>query len=319
MATTALRKDERLGLAVAIALHAALLAVLVLRPTRNETIPPPQRIEVTISDEVGLKSTAPNPSAQAAPDVAPELGEAAPDAALAPPEPEAQPSPLPPAPVAPPVTRPAPPAKPKPVPAPAPKPKPEPQPKPQPQPRPAPQPPKKAVNPIDRIVSSPAKPAAKPATKPAAAPAGKAANTAAKPPQKSGGSRIGSDFLSGMSGAKADQGKGTPASEIGPAVKSALGAAIRRQLKPHWQVPQGVDTELLVTRIRFRLNPDGSLAGDPEVVSTSGQTEGNAAQVKRHQEQAIRAVRLAAPFDLPQEYYQGWKMITTNFDRNLAQ
>ena len=93
--------------------------------------------------------------------------------------------------------------------------------------------------------------------------------------------------------------------------------AIARQLKPHWSAPEGVDAEELVTIVRFRLNPDGSLNGDPVVVSQSGVTPSNAAQKSRHAEQAIRAVRLAAPFNLPAEFYDHWKVVNSRFDKRL--
>lgn len=130
---------------------------------------------------------------------------------------------------------------------------------------------------------------------------------------------VGADFLKGIEGAKDTQGKGAPAATMSAQVRSSLAASIRRQLKPHWQAPQGADADLLVTRVRFRLNPDGSLDGAPEVVSTTGRNASNAAQVQRHQEMAVRAVRLSAPFNLPAEYYSGWKVITTDFDRKLSQ
>jgi len=72
-----------------------------------------------------------------------------------------------------------------------------------------------------------------------------------------------------------------------------------------------------VTIVRFRLNPDGSLNGDPQVVSQSGITASNETQKGRHAEQAIRAIRLAAPFDLPPQFYDHWKVITSRFDRRL--
>ena len=83
--------------------------------------------------------------------------------------------------------------------------------------------------------------------------------------------------------------------------------------------PSGVEVDQLVTVVRFRLNTDGTLDGTPEVLRTNGVTNANRAQVNRHQEQAIRAVRLAAPFNLPEEYYSGWRVITSNFDNRLAQ
>ena len=110
-----------------------------------------------------------------------------------------------------------------------------------------------------------------------------------------------------------------PASAIGSAERASLGQAIARQLKPHWAAPQGVDAELLVSMLSFDLNSDGSLAGPPRLVSQEGITEANRPQAGRHAEQAIRAVQLAAPFDLPPQFYNAWKNIrSVRFDRNLS-
>ncbi|MCX7285316.1 MAG: hypothetical protein NTX28_14965 [Novosphingobium sp.] len=93
-----------------------------------------------------------------------------------------------------------------------------------------------------------------------------------------------------------------------------------RQIKPHWAATQGVDADKLITILAWDLNADGTLAGRPRVVDQQGITPANEAQAKRHAEQAIRAVQLAAPFDLPDMYYTGWKRVTAfRFDRKLSQ
>ena len=95
--------------------------------------------------------------------------------------------------------------------------------------------------------------------------------------------------------------------------------AISRQIKPHWTSPSGVDADQLVTILAFRLNPDGSLNGRPRVVSQSGVNASNAPQKDLHAERAVRAVQLAAPFNLPDQYYNAWKSINgARFDRNLS-
>ena len=287
MAVLGLRRDEKIGLVVAVALHAAVLGALFLDPHSDEVVRPPERIEVTISDDYGLTSTAPNPRSEAAADVAPTIGEAAPPPAPAP-IPETRPSPLPPEP------------KPRPVesarPAPQPKPKKE---------TPREKAPSRKKSAIDQIVSSPSK---------------SSANTSSKPAKQAGGSRIGADFLEGVSGAKSTQGKGTPAAQVGPQVRSALSSAITRQLKPHWQAPQGPQAEELVTYLAFDLNQDGSLNGRPKVLRQSGITDVNRNQASRHAEQAVRAVQLAAPFNLPAEYYDAWKHVSSfKFDKRLSQ
>lgn len=288
-----LSKQEGAGLAIAALAHAGLLAFLMLSPPGKTIKPPPERMEVTFSDEIADQSTSPDPMAEAAPDVAPELGEPAPEPVV-----EPQPLPEPPRPV------PAPP-QPKPVPVP-----PKPTPRPQPQPKPAP--PKPAPpKPV------PAKPA------PAKATPTKPADTSPRrrPDAPSGASRVGSDFLKGIPGAsKPGTAQTPPAAVAGPEVKASLASAVARQVKAHWVGPQGVDIDKLVTVLAWDLNPDGSLAGRPRVVSQTGITPANEAQAKRHAELAIRAVQLAAPFDLPSEYYANWKRISAfRFDKRLSQ
>jgi hypothetical protein len=41
--------------------------------------------------------------------------------------------------------------------------------------------------------------------------------------------------------------------------------------------------------------------------------------VRLHQEQALKAVRLAAPFRLPPDLYDGWKSLNINVDKRLSQ
>jgi hypothetical protein len=265
---------------------------------------PPDRIEVTISDDVSLTSTSPEPMADARPDVAPELGEPPP------PEPET----APPAPrVEPPKPEPRPAARPEPAPRPRPVASPKPVPRPVARPTARPQPRAKPVT----------KPAPKPAVKPAAKPAAKpVAKPAAKPPAQTGGSRVGSDFLQGVRGAQATgTSPNPPAQAASPQVQASLLGAISREIKPHWQgkVPEGADSEKLVTILRWSLNRDGSLAGTPQVVRQEGITDANRPQAARHAEQAIRAVQLATPFDLPDQYYDTWKRVTIKFDKRLSQ
>ncbi len=269
MAAIALRSEERIGLTLALAAHAGLFAWLALSPSAPASLPPPERMSVTLSEDVGLTSTTPRPQAEAAPDQAPVLGEAEPE-----PAPVIQPDPQP-------------------VPVPA---KPTIAPRPVAAGRTVPLPPRPAMTP----------PAARSASQPAT--------------RQAGGSRIGSDFLKGVPGA-ATTGKAPAASTgaLGPQQQSALRAAIYRQLKPRWSVPQGPDAEKLITQVRFSLNRDGTLSGEPVVVSQSGQTPANAAQVRRHAEQAIRAVKLAQPFILPPDLYAYWQTVTSTFDRRLSQ
>lgn len=133
-----------------------------------------------------------------------------------------------------------------------------------------------------------------------------------------GGSRLGDDFLRGVSDGDRSDARGTPAATFGAAEQAALSQAINRQLKPHWSAPSGVDAEKLVTVLAWELNPDGSLAGRPRVVSQTGITDSNRPQAALHAERAVRAVQLAAPFDLPEQFYDKWRRIREwRFDRRL--
>ena len=290
-----LSAEEQIGVVVAIALHAGLVAWLALAPSRSTFQPPPERMTVSLSEEVAPEATSPEPLAQAAPETAPTLGEAAPE-----PEPEPLPVITPPEPaprvVASPLPRPAPPVA------------------------------KPTARPEPPIAKPTARPSAKPSAKPAAKPPAKTAaaadiRTRRRPDAPAGASRVGSDFLRGIPGGEArGAAQNPPAARAGPQVAASLAQAISRALKPRWNAPQGAEADQLVTVLSFDLNPDGSLNGRPRIVSQSGVTDANSAQKARHAEQAIRAVQLAAPFDLPEQYYSLWKRVASfRFDRRLSQ
>lgn len=137
--------------------------------------------------------------------------------------------------------------------------------------------------------------------------------------RRSGGSLIGDNFLEGQGGATNTDERRIPASEIGRSAQASLRQAINRQIKPHWSAPNGVDAERLVSIASWRLNEDGSLRGSPRCrTNPDSITDSNRSQSALHCERAIRAIRQAAPFDLPDEYYEGWKNITSwRFDRRL--
>ncbi|AKM09839.1 hypothetical protein [Croceicoccus naphthovorans] len=255
-------RDDRLGLAVALALHVVLVLILALWDKDAPKMDVPDRIAVTVSDEIALESISPNPMANPAPSVGAEIGEAqqasqAVQSTVAPRE------------VA--ETRPA-------------------------------------------LVPAPSQTRAQPAAPSKPQPADRSDRR--RPDAPSQGSRIGNDFLTGTGGRGSDADQ--PAARAGPLTAASLSSAISRQLRPHWNAPQGVDAEKLVTILSWQMNADGSLKGRPQVVSQAGITDSNSAQADRHAELAIRAVQLAAPFDLPREYYDQWKNVSSfRFDRRL--
>lgn len=281
MGSTAINTEERVGLIVALVAHVALVAALVFRPV-TPPVSTPERIAVTLTDNVGLTSTSPEPAADAAPDLAPTLGEA----------PAFEPESLPAA-------------------TPESAPKPLPRPKERERPAPAPRPTPKAA-----ARAEPAPPKARPSTPARAQPRSERPKSDAP----AGGSNFSDAFKEGVPGAQSKgQSRNAPAAGAGPS-QASLAGAIKRELKPHWVSPQGADAELLVTFLAWSLNRDGSLAGTPRVVRQEGITDANRPQAARHAEQAIRAVQLAAPFDLPEQHYDSWKRVASfRFDRRLSQ
>lgn len=269
MAAIGIRGEERTGLIVAVALHLLVLAGLVIQALQETPpITKPERMVVSLAEDVGLESTAPDPVPESAAAIAPTLSD------VPAPTPEILEAPSEPV-----VERPRPKVQ-SPVPAPAQKPQP------------------RREKPRET---------AKPQPKPKAA-------------EKGGGSAIGSDFLAGAGDSTTTTETRTPASKIGASTKASLVQSIARDIKPHWQPPSGPEVEQITTFLRFRLNSDGSLSGRPTVVRQTGINDTNRAQASRHAEQAIRAVELAAPFNLPEEYYEAWKVVGPfSFDWRLAQ
>ncbi|MFN3990662.1 MAG: energy transducer TonB [Erythrobacter sp.] len=301
MALRALQQEEKIGLGVALLLHGALVAVLLQQAVRTEVLRFPERMEVSLVSEVGLDAAAREPVPESRQSIAPTMGEAAP-----PPPAEIAPAPPPPERVQ--VT---PPPQPQPRPSPSPSARPSPAPSAKPSPTPSP---RASATPAPRASASPA-PAASPAPRASATPAPRATPTTAA---RTGGSRIGDDFLSGQGSSTRTDETRAPAATFGAADRAALASAITRQLRPHWNAPSGADAEKLVSIVSWDLNRDGTLKGRPRCrVEPSSITESNQPQAGLHCERAIRAVQLAAPFDLPEQFYDRWKALEWQFDRRL--
>lgn len=299
MATARTKQRERDALAVggAVILHAALMAGLYYAAKFGtpEVPPKPKSIEVSIAEEVGSETTSLNEDTAASP--APELGEPEPAPFVEPePAPVAEPTPAPVATQAP---------------------------KPSPRPTPTPKPvvkPKQAQTPQ-------AKPAAKPQqSQPKKQAAAKPQNAV---PAKKPGSPTGQNkpcttaFCKNFSAPGKGQGTNANATKPGKSTGGPTAAEARRSIKlaidgeiaGPWNrnIPSGADVEKLVTVVQFRLNKDGTLAGEPRLVSQSGKTASNAPQQQLHLERAIRSIKQAAPFKLPAEYYDQWKVWTFTF------
>lgn len=272
-------RAEHTGLGVAVIGHVLLFGALSLGLLATPELPKIDNtpVEVTLTNEVALETAAPAPTPAAAAETPP-----APLIAAAPP----------------------------PAPAPAPV------------ERTSPPPP--VQKPIAKVEP---KPATKPSSKAEAKPT-RVAVAATKPTRRPG---LSSSIVSGLSDSPtpskatkpgkttttpsastaqtASQTSGISLAQMTGAQKSSLNALIYTQLKPYWKPPSGADAELLITRLSVRLNKDGSLADDPELIDQQGVNDSNRTQAKLHADRAIQAVRRAAPFHLPPQYYDAWKWL----------
>ena len=106
-------------------------------------------------------------------------------------------------------------------------------------------------------------------------------------------------------GAPEGKDKQISASEI-----AMLKGRISSRLRGCWTVPSGGGgSDTPVVTLRWRLKPDGSLDGDPQVEQPRGD-----ALFRIAAEAAVRAVRQCSPFDLPPDKYSTWRTITWEFD-----
>lgn len=281
------RTDEKIGLAAALVLHGALAAVLLMQAVRTEVVVFPEKMNVSLVSEVGLEAASPDPVSESRASIAPTLSD------------EPAPSPPQPAPPAPPppqrVER-------------APPPRPQPSAAARPKPTPTQAAPSRERSRPDRA----------PAPRAASTPAPRSSPAPSRPATRSGGSRIGDDFLEGRGSSTTTQETRAPAAKFGSAERAALSSAITRQLRPNWAAPSGLEAELLVSTVSWELNPDGTLKGTPRCrTAASSITASNRPQASLHCERAIRAVQRAAPFNLPDQFYDRWKALEWQFDRRL--
>src|SRR3546814_13457868 len=64
--------EERIGLLVALILHLLVVAAFVCQPVRREVLEIPERMTVSLTEDVGLRSPAPDPVVQSRAALAPE-------------------------------------------------------------------------------------------------------------------------------------------------------------------------------------------------------------------------------------------------------
>lgn len=134
--------------------------------------------------------------------------------------------------------------------------------------------------------------------------------------ERATGPKLGPDFLKGVLGAAAGKGTSARAAISGPAL-NGLAAAIKRQVQPCYDLGGlgGTPAMQIVTVLQLRFNPDGSVAGTPQLVEQQGVNAANRSYAKQIEEVGRRAVlRCANPIKLPPELYAGgWENITMGF------
>ena len=282
----AMERSEKIGLGVALAGHVVLFGLLSVgflatpHPLEMKATP----IEVTLSDQVAMEAEAPQSTEAPAQSVAPDQGkpeEAAPPAPVkAPPEPT------------PPLPKPA-------EPQPAPRPKPAEVARPAP-PKPKPAPPAKPT---------PKKQAAKPApAKAQPAPAKATGKSPTATAAKARGSRLGPDFLKGISDQPSKSKTQTPrAAKVGARDIASIAGLIRRQVQPCYDLGSlgGTSAMDITTVLRLQFRRDGSIAA-ATVSEQDGVNDDNRGYAKQMGELSRRAVLRCSPLKgLPPELYDG--------------
>lgn len=190
-------------------------------------------------------------------------------------------------------------------------------------------PPEEMALPAELIDPAPIVPVPDPAPAPKAAPKAAPKQAEARPKAQAErprerseprGARLGDDFLKGITDRSTSAKGDTPrAATVGAQAMSGLGAAIRRQIRPCYNLGPlgGTSATEIVVRVRLRPARDGSIPrGGFDVVGFTGVNGGNSSYRDRMAEVARNAVLdpRCSPLNLPPELYEGgWEDIIINF------
>lgn len=86
--------------------------------------------------------------------------------------------------------------------------------------------------------------------------------------------------------------------------------ALRGMISRCWNPPVGAtDADDLVVKVRFNLNPDGTVSGNPSIENSGSHPFFRAAA-----DSARRAILRCQPYNLPAEKYDTWDEVIVNFD-----
>jgi hypothetical protein len=183
---------------------------------------------------------------------------------------------------------------------------------------PAPPPPVEAPTPAPAIKPAPAPPQKAAPQKPQQAKATPQKQATQRPAPRV--SRIGDDFLKGMTGSDAPSRPAKPAGATFDAkAKASIAALFQRLVQPcaNDQVNPGEGANRIRVTVNLRLRPNGSLAG-ASVVRVAGVDDENERYVQRVRDLATAVYRECSPFrGLPPDLYDtpqgGWSNINLTY------
>ena len=128
----------------------------------------------------------------------------------------------------------------------------------------------------------------------------------------------GDDFAKSLAQTAAEKGTGQTAraAKVGAQSLAGLAAAISRQVQPcaNRITNPGPGANRIKSRINLQRAKDGSLTARPTLMGQTGVDDENGRYAQRVGELAAAAIIQCAPFELPDELYEGgWKNITINY------
>jgi TonB family protein len=86
-----------------------------------------------------------------------------------------------------------------------------------------------------------------------------------------------------------------------------------QRIRECWVVPPGAREASIVVKLRFGINPDGTITGAPQIMNRSGDALFDATA-----RSAVAAVMGCQNYDfLPQDKYDLWKDLIINFNPNM--
>lgn len=109
----------------------------------------------------------------------------------------------------------------------------------------------------------------------------------------------------------------TPVGDSAAALEMRAGVMLRDHMRRCWRMPTGAsDPERLVVAVAFELNTDGSLLGEPRLLSPSA-AEGDV-EMQEAIESALAAVAACAPYPFSddaqlRDHYELWREVELVF------